>query len=70
MYRVSITKSNLVLLFMEIIAVYSDNHTEAINTCGKNADQWLRKVECERDVFSNGPVQAGIICALWAHERQ
>jgi hypothetical protein len=40
----TITKINWLMLFREIIGVYSQNHTELINaTCGKNAG--LLKVE-------------------------
>jgi hypothetical protein len=33
------TKTNRLILFREIIAVYCDNHTQHINTlCGQNAE--------------------------------
>jgi hypothetical protein len=36
--HVSITKVNWLMLFTEIIAIYSENHTKPINTfCGQNA---------------------------------
>jgi hypothetical protein len=38
-HRVCITKINWLMLFREIIAVYSENHTEPIHTlCGQNAE--------------------------------
>jgi hypothetical protein len=39
---ISITKTNWLMLFREIITVYCENHTEHTNTlCGKNADFFL-----------------------------
>jgi hypothetical protein len=36
--HLTITNLNLLILFREIIAVYSDNHTKPINAiCGQNA---------------------------------
>jgi hypothetical protein len=38
-HYVSMTKTNRLMLFGEIIAVYCENHTEHINTlCGQNAE--------------------------------
>jgi hypothetical protein len=44
--HVSITKINYLMLFKEIIAVYSENHMKPINTlCGQNAELLIVK-EC------------------------
>jgi hypothetical protein len=43
--RVPITKISFLVLFREIIAVYSENHTKPINTlCGQNAELCIIKV--------------------------
>jgi hypothetical protein len=40
----TITKINWLMLFREIIAVYSENHTRPINTlCGQNAELLIVK---------------------------
>jgi hypothetical protein len=42
--RVSMTTISWSMLFKEIIAVYSENHTKPINTlCGQNADLLIIK---------------------------